>query len=90
MKFFHGEKLFKMETAWRYLMVKKCVKWKPHEDTSRRKTFLRDNFETWASNGKSIEEIWYNFKKIYESIEQFVPHKKIRKKTRISSITTKR
>jgi hypothetical protein len=40
-------------------------------------TFLRDNFETWSSNGKSVEEIWYNFKKIvYESIEQFVPHKK--------------
>ena len=37
MKILHGEKLFKMETAWRYLMVEKCVKWKPHGDTSQRK-----------------------------------------------------
>jgi hypothetical protein len=43
-------------------------------------TFLRDKFVAWASNGKSVEEIWNNFKNIvYEGIEQFVPHKKIRK-----------
>jgi len=43
-------------------------------------TFLRDKYEAWSSNGKSVEEIWYNFKNIvYESLEQFVPHKKIRK-----------
>ena len=43
-------------------------------------TFLRDKYEAWSSNGKSVEEIWDNFKNIaYESLEQFVPHKKIRK-----------
>jgi hypothetical protein len=37
-------------------------------------TFLRDQFEACASNGKSVEEIWYNFKNIvYKNIEQFVP-----------------
>jgi hypothetical protein len=42
-------------------------------------TFLRDKYVAWASNGKSVEEIWNNFKNIvYESIEHFVPHKKIR------------
>jgi hypothetical protein len=30
---FWHEKVCKMETAWRYLTVKKCVKWKPHGDT---------------------------------------------------------
>jgi hypothetical protein len=49
-------------------------------------TFLRDKFIAWASNGKSVEEIWNNFKNIvYESIEHFV-----QKKNRISIITTKR
>jgi hypothetical protein len=43
-------------------------------------TFLRDKFAAWASNGKSVEEIWNNFKNIvYQSIEHFEPHKKIRK-----------
>jgi len=43
-------------------------------------TFLWNKFEAWASNGKSIEEIWNNFKNIVlESIEIFVPHKKLRK-----------
>jgi hypothetical protein len=43
-------------------------------------TFLHDKFVAWASNGKSVEEIWNNFKNIvYESIEHFVPHKIIRK-----------
>jgi len=43
-------------------------------------TFLWNKFEAWASNGKSIEEIWNNFKNIVqESIELFVPHKKLRK-----------
>ena len=43
-------------------------------------TFLWDKYEAWSSNGKSVEEIWDNFKNIvYESLEQFVPHKKIRK-----------
>jgi hypothetical protein len=42
--------------------------------------FLWNKFEAWASNGKSIEEIWNNFKNIVqESIELFVPHKKRRK-----------
>ena len=40
-------------------------------------TFLWDKYEAWLSNGKSVEEIWDNFKNIvYESLEQFVPHKK--------------
>jgi hypothetical protein len=44
------------------------------------KTHLRDKFGIWASNGSSVEEIWYNFKDIVsESIERFVPHKILRK-----------
>jgi hypothetical protein len=43
-------------------------------------TFLRDKFVVWASNGKSVEEIWNNVKNIVcESIERFVPHKILRK-----------
>jgi hypothetical protein len=43
-------------------------------------TFLWNKFEAWASNGKRIEEIWNNFKNtVQESIELFVPHKKLRK-----------
>jgi hypothetical protein len=31
---------------------------------------LRDKFAIWASNGKSVEEVWNNFKNIIlESIE---------------------
>jgi hypothetical protein len=44
------------------------------------KTFLRDKFALWASNGSCVEEIWDNFKNIvYESIERFVRHKILRK-----------
>ena len=42
--------------------------------------FLSEKLGAWASNGKSIDEIWNNFKEIvYESIELFVPHKMLRK-----------
>jgi len=42
--------------------------------------FLWNKFEAWANNGKSIEEIWNNFKNIVQkSIEIFVSHKKRRK-----------
>ena len=45
-------------------------------DTTGLQAFLRDKFIGWASNGKSVDEIWNNFKNIvYESIELFVPHK---------------
>jgi len=43
-------------------------------------TFLWNKFETWVSNGKSIGEIWNNFKNIVqESIELYVQHNKLRK-----------
>jgi len=45
-----------------------------------RRTFLRDKFVVWASNGSNVEEIWNNLKNIvYESIERFMPHKTLRK-----------
>ena len=51
-----------------------------NKDVSGLQTFLRDKFVVWASNGRSVEEIWNNFKDIvYESIERFVPHKTLRK-----------
>ena len=34
-------------------------------DVSGLKTFLREKFVVWASNGSSVEEIWNNFKNIY-------------------------
>jgi len=38
------------------------------------------NIVVSASNGRSVEEIWCDFKNIvYESIERFVPHKILRK-----------
>jgi hypothetical protein len=64
------------------------VKWKdtcskPHMERLvlvYNKTFLCDKFVVWANNGKSVEEIWNNFKNIvYESIERFVPHKILKK-----------
>jgi hypothetical protein len=43
-------------------------------------TFLRDKFANSAGNGRCVEEIWDNFKNIiFESIEQFFPHKILRK-----------
>jgi hypothetical protein len=33
MEILDGEKARKMEITWRYLMVKKGVKWKSHGDT---------------------------------------------------------
>lgn len=43
-------------------------------------TFLRDKYAVWASNGKSVEEIWNTFKNIvHEGTERFVPHKILRK-----------
>ena len=40
------------------------------------KTFLRDRFSFWASNGSSVEQIWNKLKSIiHESVESFVPHK---------------
>jgi hypothetical protein len=43
-------------------------------------TFLRDRFAIWASNGRSAEDVWNNFKNIIlEGIERFVPHKIMRK-----------
>jgi hypothetical protein len=44
------------------------------------RTFLHDKFAVWASNGSCMEEIGDNFKNIvYDCIECFVPHKKLRK-----------
>ena len=49
-------------------------------DVSGLETFLRDKFVVWASNGSNVEEIWNNLKNIiYESIEQFVRNKTLRK-----------
>jgi hypothetical protein len=46
------------------------------------KTFLRDKFVVRANNGSSVEEIRNNLKNIvYESIEHFVLHKILRKKS---------
>jgi hypothetical protein len=43
-------------------------------------TFLWDKFAIWASNGRSVEEIWNNFKNIIlQCIEMFIPHKILRK-----------
>ena len=43
-------------------------------------TFLCNKYAVWASNGKSVEEIWNTFKNIvHEGIERFVPHKILRK-----------
>jgi hypothetical protein len=42
--------------------------------------FLRDKFSIWASNGRSVEEVWNNFKNIIlQCIEMFIPHKILRK-----------
>ena len=38
------------------------------------RTFLRDKFAVWASNGSCVEEIQNNFKNtVYECIKRFVP-----------------
>jgi hypothetical protein len=43
-------------------------------------SFLRSKFESWASNGSCVEEIWKRFKEIvFESINRFVPYKILRK-----------
>jgi hypothetical protein len=43
-------------------------------------TFLRDKFSMWASDGRSVEEIWNNFKNIIlESMVRFIPYKILRK-----------
>jgi hypothetical protein len=45
-------------------------------------TFLRDKFPSWASNGSCVEDIWKRFKEIvFESIDRFVPHKILSKKS---------
>jgi hypothetical protein len=42
--------------------------------------FLRDKFAIWASKGRSVEEVWNNFKNIIlQCIEMFIPHKILRK-----------
>jgi hypothetical protein len=42
--------------------------------------FLRDNISIWASNGRCVEDVWNNFKKIiFQRIERFIPHKLLRK-----------
>jgi hypothetical protein len=48
-------------------------------DISGLQTFLREKFSSWAGNGRSVEEIWNNYKGIvFEGIECFVPHKILR------------
>jgi hypothetical protein len=43
---------------------------------------LRDKFAIWASNGRCVEEVWNNLKNIIlESIERFIPHKILRRKS---------
>jgi hypothetical protein len=43
-------------------------------------TFLWDKVAVWASNGRCVEEIRNNFKKILlEKTDCFVPHKILRK-----------
>jgi len=45
-------------------------------------SFLRGKFVSWASNGSYVEEIWKSFKeKVFESIDRFVPHKILIKKS---------
>jgi hypothetical protein len=37
-------------------------------------------FSTWASNSRSVEEVWANFKAfLCQGIEQFVPYKTLRR-----------
>jgi hypothetical protein len=44
------------------------------------RTFLRNKFAIWASNGVCVEEVWNNFKNIiFKNIEKFIPHKILRK-----------
>jgi hypothetical protein len=44
--------------------------------------FLRDKLPIWANNGSCAEDIWKNFNDIvFESIERFVPHKIVKKKS---------
>jgi hypothetical protein len=73
-----------LEVKWKDIcnkpQVQRLVPVYNKTDITGLKTFLRDKFVAWASNSKSVEEIWNNFKNIvYEGIEQFEPHKKNRK-----------
>jgi hypothetical protein len=44
--------------------------------------FLRNKLPIWANNGSCVEGIWKNFKDIvFESMEKFVPHKILKKKS---------
>jgi len=52
-------------------------------------SFLRGKFESCASNGSCVQEIWKSFKElVFESIDCFVPHK-ILKKILILNVTRK-
>jgi len=43
-------------------------------------SFIRGKFASWASSSSCVEEIWKQFKEIvFESIDQFVLHKILRK-----------
>jgi hypothetical protein len=45
-------------------------------------SFLWDKFPSWASYGSCMEEIWKCFKEIvFKSVNLFVPHKILRKKS---------
>ena len=45
-------------------------------------SFLWGKFASWASNGSCVQEIWKRFKEtVFKSINRFVPHKILKKKT---------
>jgi hypothetical protein len=72
-----------LDVKWKYTSSKSYVEMLipvyNKTDVLGLQPFLCDKFVVWASNGKSVEEIWNNIKNIvYDSIERFVPHKILR------------
>ena len=73
-----------LEVDWEDTCIEPQVEWVVplynKTDVSGLRNFLRDKLVVFASNGRSVEEIWRDFKNILcESIESFVPHKIFRK-----------
>jgi hypothetical protein len=68
------------EECYRRPQIERLVPVYHKADVIGLQTFLRDNMAIWAINGRSVEEVWNNFKNvILESIERIIPYKILRK-----------
>ena len=78
----HSEVILEVDWVENYRepQVERVVPMYKKTDVLGLQTFLSEKFPEWAISGRSVEEIWNNFKNIVcESLERCVPYRILRK-----------